>query len=62
MLVRDCMTRSVVTVSPRTSVLNARRLLALHEIRHLPVVVGDDVVGMVSGLRRARRPPPTSSR
>jgi len=48
MLVRDRMTRTVVTVSPHTSVLNARRLMATHGIRHLPVVVGDEVVGMVS--------------
>jgi CBS domain-containing protein len=48
MLVRDVMTRDVVTVSPKTSVLNARRLLATHRIRHLPVVVGDEVVGLVS--------------
>lgn len=49
MLVRDCMTRAVVTVSPHTSVLNARRLLAGHAIRHLPVVTETgEVVGMVS--------------
>lgn len=48
MLVRDTMTRAVITVAPGTSVLNARRLLAEHDIRHLPVVVGDEVVGMVS--------------
>lgn len=48
MLVRDWMTHPVVTVSPQTSVLNARRLLQLHGFRHLPVVDADRVVGMVS--------------
>ena len=42
------MTRNVVTVSPDTSILNARRLLATYEIRHLPVVADGRVVGMVS--------------
>jgi acetoin utilization protein AcuB len=48
MLVRDAMTREVITVSPRTSVLNARRLLHAHGIRHLPVVEDGRVVGMLS--------------
>jgi len=47
-LVRDCMTRDVVTASPHTSVLNARGLLAAHTIRHLPVVDTGRLVGMVS--------------
>src|SRR3712207_950848 len=42
------MTRAVVTVSPHTSVLNARRLMALHAIRHLPVLDRAGLVGMVS--------------
>jgi CBS domain-containing protein len=48
MLVREWMTCPVITVSPKTSVLNARRLLQLHGFRHLPVTTGDRVVGMVS--------------
>jgi acetoin utilization protein AcuB len=48
MLVRDWMTKRVITVSPKTSVLNARRLLQLHGFRHLPVTDGDRVVGMIS--------------
>jgi CBS domain-containing protein len=46
--VRDWMSRDVVVVGPRTSLLNARRLLERHGVRHLPVVDGDQVVGMVS--------------
>ncbi len=48
MLVRDWMTRDVVTVTPDTSLMNARRLLDTYEIRHLPVVEHGRVVGMVS--------------
>jgi CBS domain-containing protein len=48
MLVRDWMTRRVITVSPKTSVLNARRLLQLHGFRHLPVTDSGRVVGMIS--------------
>lgn len=48
MQVREWMTRNVVTVSPDTSLLNARRLLETYEIRHLPVVADGTVVGIVS--------------
>jgi CBS domain-containing protein len=37
-----------VTVDPLTSILEARRLLGLHGIRHLPVVAGEKVLGVVS--------------
>lgn len=47
-LVQEWMTADPVTVTPQTSVLNARRLLRAHAVRHLPVVDGDRVVGMVS--------------
>jgi acetoin utilization protein AcuB len=48
MLVRDWMTPEPVTVSPQTSLLNVRRILLLHRIRHLPVVEGEAVVGIIS--------------
>lgn len=48
MLVRDWMTHEVITASPATSVLNARRLLHLRGIHHLPVVRDGQVVGIVS--------------
>lgn len=48
MRVRDWMTLDVVTVTPQTSVLNARQVLLRHGIRHLPVVEGARVVGVVS--------------
>jgi acetoin utilization protein AcuB len=48
MLVRQWMTRRPVTVTPATSIMEARRLLRRHGIRHLPVVDGGTLVGIVS--------------
>lgn len=48
--VSDAMTREVVTVSPEVDVLAAARLMGERAIRHLPVVEGDNVLGMV-GIR-----------
>jgi acetoin utilization protein AcuB len=52
MRVRDWMSPDPVTVTPLTSVQNARRILRAQGIRHLPVVTGDPaqprVVGMLS--------------
>ncbi|HXU87586.1 MAG TPA: CBS domain-containing protein [Methylomirabilota bacterium] len=47
-LVREIMTRRVVTVMPDTSLADARRLLDAQRIRHLPVVREDRLVGVVS--------------
>lgn len=46
--VRDIMTRDVLTVVPSTSPHEAARQMASRWIRHLPVVDGDAVVGVVS--------------
>jgi CBS domain-containing protein len=40
--------RDLVTVSPRTELTEATELMVSRNIRHLPVVDGDDVVGIVS--------------
>lgn len=48
MRVREWMSRNPVTVAPDTPVVHARRLIACHGCRDLPVVVGDRVVGVVS--------------
>lgn len=48
MRVRDVMTPNPVAVAPSASVLTARRLMARHDIRHLPVIVGGELVGIVS--------------
>ena len=46
--VRDVMTASVITVSPADSVDTCMRLCTDSRVRHLPVVDGGKVVGVVS--------------
>ncbi len=46
--VRDIMTASVVTASPADTVDHAMRIMTDRRIRHLPVVQGEQVVGVVS--------------
>ena len=55
MLVRDVMQCHVVTVTPTTTLPDAVRLAAERNVRHLPVMDGDDLVGIVSDrdLKRA---------
>ncbi|HYT39715.1 MAG TPA: CBS domain-containing protein, partial [Acidimicrobiia bacterium] len=58
--VKDWMTRDPVTVGPDTDSDDAAAIMATEGFRHLPVVDGDSVVGVVS-LRdvlsaRIRRP------
>ena len=49
MFIDKSMTRDVVTVSPETGILAAQTLMAQKSIRHLPVVVENDIlVGIVS--------------
>jgi acetoin utilization protein AcuB len=48
MRVRELMTPDPIVVWPSTSVLYARRLLERHGIRHLPVMAGSRLVGIVS--------------
>ena len=48
--VGDVMTRDPVTVDARVSILDAARLMGGRKIRHLPVVEGDHLLGMV-GIR-----------
>lgn len=49
MLVRDFMTRPVVTVTPESSILDAARLMLEHRVSGLPVVNGEGrLVGIVS--------------
>jgi CBS domain-containing protein len=46
--VRDIMTAEVVTVGLDFSVERCMQLMTQHRIRHLPVMQGDEVVGVVS--------------
>jgi CBS domain-containing protein len=39
---------NVVTITPEDSVEDCMRLMTEHRVRHLPVVEGDHVVGMIS--------------
>lgn len=46
--VRQIMTSSVITVSPDNSVQDCMRLMTEHHIRHLPVIDGGRIAGMIS--------------
>jgi CBS domain-containing protein len=45
---RDIATRSVVTVTPDMNISDARDLMAEHQIRRLPVMKGEGIVGILS--------------
>ena len=46
--VRDIMTSNVLTVSPKTRTRECMAIMSEKNFRHLPVVDGDTVVGMLS--------------
>ena len=46
--VEDIMTSTVLTVSPKTSTDDCMALMSQKKIRHLPVVDGEVVLGMIS--------------
>ncbi len=48
--VSDLMTRSVITCTPENSIEEVMELMTSHQIRHLPVVEDDALVGVVSIL------------
>ncbi|MFA4837364.1 MAG: CBS domain-containing protein [Dehalococcoidia bacterium] len=48
MRVREFMTTNVITVSSRTSIIDARKYMVTHGIRRLPVVDNGRLVGIVS--------------
>ncbi len=47
-LVRDIMTSNVLVVSPRSTTHECMALMSEKKIRHLPVVEGQTIVGMIS--------------
>lgn len=55
MLVKNWMTRDPVTTTQSTPLSDAYRLLCEYEIRHLLVVDGDELVGILSDRDVARR-------
>jgi CBS domain-containing protein len=46
--VDDIMTRNVISVSPKTGTRHCMALMSEKRIRHLPVLDGDMVLGMIS--------------
>ena len=62
MLVRDVLTPNVISVTPKTTLPEAVRLMRERGIRHLPVVEDGKLVGIVSDrdLKRAMASPATS--
>ena len=52
--VGDVMTRNPVTLGPGDDVLEAARLMGERKIRHLPVLEGENLLGMV-GVREVMR-------
>ena len=52
--VRDVMTRQLVTAAPDDDVLSAAHMMGERRIRHLPVVQGEDVLGLI-GIRDVLR-------
>jgi CBS domain-containing protein len=46
--VRDIMTANVITVSPKTGTRECMSLMSQKKIRHLPIVDGTQVLGMIS--------------
>jgi acetoin utilization protein AcuB len=62
MLVADVMQAAVLTITPKTTLPEAVRLVQHRGIRHLPVVEDDQLVGIVSDrdLKRAMASPATS--
>jgi len=46
--VREIMTRSVITVTPEQTVDDCMRIITNHRVRHLPVLAGGEVKGVIS--------------
>ena len=44
----ELMSQSLITCSPYTGLEDVLALMSKHEIRHLPVVDGNDLVGLIS--------------
>lgn len=57
MKIRDVMTWNVITVSSDTPIMEARKIMEVHNVRRLPVVDRGKLVGMVSKERIVRSGP-----
>jgi CBS domain-containing protein len=47
-LVHEIMTGSVITVTPDDSVENCMKTITEHHVRHLPVLAGEKLLGVIS--------------
>lgn len=57
MLVKDCMTRHPIMISPKTPASEAEKIMAENQIRHLPVVGdGKQLLGLITRQRLAMKP------
>jgi CBS domain-containing protein len=58
-LVRDCMTKSPITIGLQETLRSAQELMGLRRIRHLPVIEHGKLVGLLteSDLRRVMPSP-----
>ena len=61
MRLNDIMSRDIKTIGPKASASEARNAMRTNGIRHLLVLDGRDVVGVVSDLDSAAAPPPTAT-
>lgn len=61
MRVREFMTTNVITVSSSTPVPEARKIMAAHKVRRLPVVDKGVLVGMISDRKVAEASPSTAT-
>lgn len=61
MRVREFMTTNVITVSSTTPVAEARKVMAFHKIRRLPVVDKAKLVGIVSDRKVAEASPSSAT-
>ncbi len=48
MAVEELMSSEIITCAPETSVRDVLQLMASNEIRHIPIVTDDKIVGVVS--------------
>jgi CBS domain-containing protein len=57
-LVKDIMTKNVICVTSDTAIRECMKLMSSHRFRHLPVVDGETLVGMlsISDIVRALEP------
>jgi CBS domain-containing protein len=46
--IADCMSRNLVTCTRDTTIADVMELMTRHRIRHMPVVEGEEMIGIIS--------------